>query len=48
MRNGIQKSPGFNKSIKKSGPLIIGVKGLDSGLLVLIIILILARYILLI
>jgi hypothetical protein len=30
-RNGIQKSPGFNKNIKKSGLLIMGVKGLDSS-----------------
>ena len=30
-RNDIQKSPGFNKNIKKSGPLIMGVKGLDSS-----------------
>jgi hypothetical protein len=27
-RNGIQKSPGFNKNIKKSGPLIMGEGGL--------------------
>jgi hypothetical protein len=27
-RNGIQESPGFNKNIKKSGPLIIGIRGL--------------------
>jgi hypothetical protein len=30
-RNGTQESPGFNKNIKKSGPLIMGVKGLDSS-----------------
>jgi hypothetical protein len=30
-RNGIQESLGFNKNIKKSGPLIIGVRGLDSS-----------------
>ena len=30
-RNGIQASPGFNKNTKKSGPLIMGVKGLDSS-----------------
>jgi hypothetical protein len=30
-RNGIQESPGFNKNIKKSGPLIVGVRGLDSS-----------------
>ena len=30
-RNGIQESPGLNKNIKKSGPLIIGVRGLDSS-----------------
>jgi hypothetical protein len=30
-RNGIQESLGFSKNIKKSGPLIIGVKGLDSS-----------------
>ena len=30
-RNDIQESPGFNKNIKKSGPLIIRVKGLDSS-----------------
>ena len=28
-RNGTQKSPGFKKNIKKSGPLIMGVRGLD-------------------
>jgi len=30
-RNGTQESLGFNKNIKKSGLLIIGVKGLDSS-----------------
>jgi hypothetical protein len=30
-RNGTQESPGFNKNIKKSGPLIMGVRGLDSS-----------------
>ena len=30
-RNDIQKSPGFNKNIKKSGLLIMGVRGLDSS-----------------
>jgi hypothetical protein len=30
-RNGIQKSPGFNKNIKKSGPLTMGDKGLKTG-----------------
>ena len=30
-RNNIQESPGFNKNIKNSGPLIIGIKGLDSS-----------------
>ena len=35
-RNGTQESPGFNKNIKKSGPLIMGEGGLR---LVLILIL---------
>jgi hypothetical protein len=30
-RNNIQESPGFNKNIKNSGPLITGIKGLDSS-----------------
>ena len=30
-RNGIQESPGLNKNIKKSGPLIMGVGGQDSS-----------------
>jgi hypothetical protein len=30
-RNGIQESPGFNLKFKKSGTLIMGVKGLDSS-----------------
>jgi len=30
-RNGIQKSLDFNKNIKKSGPLTMGVRGLDSS-----------------
>jgi hypothetical protein len=34
--NGTQKSPGFNKNIKESGPLIMGERGLR---LVLVLIL---------
>jgi hypothetical protein len=30
-RNGIQESLGFDKNIKKSGALIMGVKGLDTS-----------------
>jgi hypothetical protein len=30
-RNGLQESPGFNKNLKKSGPLIMGIKGLDTS-----------------
>jgi hypothetical protein len=30
-RNGIQESPGFNKNIKISGALTMGVKGLDTS-----------------
>jgi hypothetical protein len=30
-RNSIQESPGFDKNIKKSGALIMGVRGLDTS-----------------
>jgi hypothetical protein len=30
-RNSTLKNPGFNKNIKKSGPLIMGVRGLDTS-----------------
>jgi hypothetical protein len=46
-RNSTQESLGFNKNIKKSGFLIIGERGLIL-VFILYIIIILARYILLI
>jgi hypothetical protein len=30
-RNDIQESPGFDKNVKKSGVLIMGVRGLDTS-----------------
>jgi hypothetical protein len=36
-RNGIQESAGFNKNIKKSGPLMMGDRGLVLVLLVLVL-----------
>jgi hypothetical protein len=30
-RNGTQESPGFNKNIKISGALTMGVRGLDTS-----------------
>jgi hypothetical protein len=41
-RNNLKESPGFSKKINKSGPLIIGVKGLELILLVLVLVIILA------
>jgi hypothetical protein len=31
LRNGVKESAGFNKNIKKSGALIMGVRGLGSS-----------------
>ena len=34
-RNGLKESPGFNKNIKKSGPLIIGDRGKIVDILIM-------------
>ena len=36
-RNNIQESPGFNKNIKKSGPLTMGLGGEIRVLLILVL-----------